>query len=387
MLGPALIGESQANSFHIGVQDQETFDNNLYRLSKGVDATTTVGPGASEQDHINSPSVDLTGQYAIGRQFIELGAQVQDNIYANNSNLNNVSSTDRLTWNWGLGGVLSGQVGADYLRNLVSFVNATTYSRIVYNQTEYFTGARYEIGPHWAIYGGLLNTVFSAAGANENDSRNKAVDMGAELATGSQSSVSIDYRYTDSRYPTSLVIEGFSFDPDFREDRVRILAKRNISEKTAIDVAVGYLRRQYQGNDVIGSFSGPVWRATVSWHPTEKTQFLGITWRQLQSYLTDQTNYYRSTGVSISPVWNVTEKLVMTLTLSREDQTFIGSSINVVNEIARKDTINAQSLDLKYTPLRALIFDLSYRHEQRDSNERLRTYTDGLAMAAVKFLY
>ena len=61
-----------------------------------------------------------------------------DNRYSQNSNLNNVSTIDKATWNWGVASVLSGQVGADFTRSLLSFVNAQIYERNTYEQSEYF---------------------------------------------------------------------------------------------------------------------------------------------------------------------------------------------------------------------------------------------------------
>jgi hypothetical protein len=275
-------------------------------------------------------------------------------------------------------------------------VNATSYQRLVFGQTEYFAAGRYQVGPRLSFYGGLMGSIFSLTGAGEqgNDSRSKAVDFGTELATGEKNTFGLDYRYTDSRFPHSVLLAVGEagpgavapFNPDYREDRARFLFKRILTEKAAIDVAVGYLKRTY-GDSVIGAFSGPTWRATVSWLPTEKTQVLLATWRNLQSYLTDQTNYFKATGVSLQPIWNPTEKLTASLTISRTNESFIGSSVNELNEGSRTSTVNSAGLDLGYLPLKSLVFDFSYRREQRDTNEFLRAYTDGIASATVKFVF
>ena len=44
-------------------------------------------------------------------------------------------------------------------------------------------------------------------------------------------------------------------------------------------------------------------------------------------------------------------------------------------------------MSLTYTPIRALIFDFSYGYEQRDSNEPVHAYNDGLASISVKFMF
>lgn len=386
--GPVLLNGVDDPALDFYVADHQSFDNNVFRLANGVDVQDTVGAGASRADHVNSPAAGLDGQWVLGRQIVNVQLQAADNRYADNTSLNNVSTNDRVAWNWGLGRALSGQLGADYTRALLSFANALVYSRNTYQQSEYFASGRYQVGPRWALYGGFLQNIFNVEDAvtNYNDFRRKAVDMGAELATGSQDTLGLDYRYTDARYPNSIVLENSSFNPDYREDRVRLMVKRALTEKTSIDVSAGYLRRNY-GDSIIGSFSGPVWRAALGWQPTEKTQLVFATWRELQAYLTDATNYYRTTGASIAPTWVPSEKISVSLTVSRESLTFIGSSGDVQNQLARRDTINSQAISLFYTPIRALTFDVSYRHEQRGSNQALRAYNDDLAVAGVKFVF
>jgi len=386
--GPDLIGGVDDPSFDVYVADHELFDSNVYRIPSDADVRAIVGPAAVKQDHINSPTAGIDGQWVFGRQIIDLALRADDNRYAQNTDLNNVSTNDKAAWNWGLGSGLSGQVGVDYLRALVSFVNSFDYVRNTYSRIESFAAARYQIGPRWAIFGGVLSDeiTLSDPSSRVNDLRHKSVDMGLDFATSVENSIGLDYRYTDARYPNAIDLSNTTFDPDYREDRVRFLVKRLLSEKTTLDLNAGYLRRDYS-NAIIGSFSGPIWRGTLGWQPTDKTQLIVSEWRELQAYLTDATNYYRGTGASISPVWIASEKITLAIVVSREDQSFIGSSPNALNETARRDTVNAQQGSLTYTPSRALTFDVSYRYEQRSSNQELRTYNDGLASAGVRFQF
>jgi exopolysaccharide biosynthesis operon protein EpsL len=386
--GPDLIGGVYDNSFSMYVADTERYDSNLFRLPNGTDIATLIGPNASKQDLITSPSGGLDGQWGAGRQVLNFALNVQDNRFSNNSNLNNVATTDKVGWNWGIGDVLTGEVGVQYLQALAGFVNASTFTRNIYSQTNYFAAGRYQLGPHWAVYGGVLESVFGLNQSNSkgNNSRSKSVDMGVDFTTDVQTTFGVDYRYTDARFPNAIALSQTTFDPDFREDRVRFLFKQMLTEKTTIDLSAGFLKRNY-ANSVIDSFSGPIWRASFGWQPTGKTQLILATWRNLQAYLTDQTNYYRSTGASLSPQWNATEKIAVSFSVSREDQSYIGTSPIALNQSARKDTVNGQVANVSYIPTRALSFNLSYRREQRSSNQQLRTYTDGLTSANVKFAF
>jgi hypothetical protein len=386
--GPDLLGGVGDNSFNIYAADKEWFDSNVYRLPNGTDIATVVGPAAAKQDHVNSPAVGLDGQWGIGRQIINLSVNAQDNRYANNSNLNNVSSTDKLIWNWGLGGVLSGQVGINYFRGLAGFVNAVSYTRNIYQQANYFAATRFQVGPRWAIYGGIENSAlgFGQSASRGNNAGTKSADIGFDFVTNIEDTIGLDYRYTDTRYANGIALSNTIFAPDYRDERLRLLLKRVLSEKTSIDLTAGYLKRTY-GNNLIGSFKGPIWSGTLGWQPTGKIQLLASTWRNLRAYLTDQNYYYRSTGGSLSPVWNATEKINVSFLVSRESQSYIGSSPIGGGLPGRRDTVNAQVASITYVPIHALSFDFTYRREQRDSNQHLRTYTDGLASAGVKFVF
>ncbi len=358
--GPRLINDSTDPYFDIYGAFRAQFDNNIFRLPSGADVQQVVGPSASREDHINSPSAGLDGQWALGRQIFSVQAQVADNRYSQNSNLNNVSTIDKATWNWGVASVLSGQVGADFTRSLLSFVNAQIYERNTYEQSQYFAAARYQVGPRWALYGGVLDTNFTVenAATNQNDFRRKAVDMGAELETSRDDSFGVDYRYTDTHYPNAIVASN-STNPDYREDRLRFLAKAVLTEKTTMDLSAGVLKRNYE-NSVIGSFSGPIWRGALGWQPTLKTQLIFAVWRDLQTYLTDTTNYYRTTAESIAPKWTPSEKIAVSIIVTHEDQRYIGTNNSSVSQPGRHDTFNSQVVSLEYTPIRALIFDFSW---------------------------
>ena len=396
--GPALLAGSDANAWNFSVADHQFYDSNVYRLPKDEDVKSQVNADASRSDWYNVPEAAFTGQWGLNRQVFNVGVDVQENRYFNNTALNNLATNDHVIWNYGLGGVLSGQVGATYLRDLVSFVNATGYAPTIYEQQQYFGTMRYQVGPHWTLYGGILDTVAAVAQANANDSRTKAVDLGAEFATDADSTLGMDYRYTDARFPRAVALNeitedgivvalpGAAFEPDFREDRVRFLMKRPLTEKTTLDVAVGYLRRDYS-NSLIPGFSGPTWRGTLGWAPTEKTQLLLTTYRNLQAYLNDQSNYFRATGVSLTPLWNPTERISVSVTVSRETQSYIGSSTSATDQAARHDTVNGEIAAVTFAATRSLFIDATIRHEQRGSNIDARSYVDSLATVGAKFVF
>ncbi len=129
----------------------------------------------------------------------------------------------KLVWNWSLGNRFSGQLGTDYNRSLLGFANTTIYTKDLQDRTEYFGAGRYQIGPHWAVFGGVLeaHTSFSAVAAKVNDFDGKSGSAGVEYATDVNNTFGLEYRYTNAQY--TYINE--SLNPDYREDTTRVIAR------------------------------------------------------------------------------------------------------------------------------------------------------------------
>ena len=388
----------RANRLDLYVGDQFTYDNNVYRLPPNVDLTTLPGIGnnPSRQDDIDTITGGLSGEYLFGqRQSVDVDLRLDENRFIRNTDLNNLSSSDKVAWNWGLGNILSGQVGADYSRQLAGFVNTGIYSRDIATRSEYFASARVQVGPRWTVFGGLLGAKYEVSDPQVvfNNSTAKAVDLGFNFLTNAQNLIGFDYRFTDDRSPNAAELNGITFDPDYREERARLLVKYALTDKTTLDASAGYLRRDYPST-AIGSFSGETWRLTLLWQPTAKTQLFASTWQNLNADLGAQTDYYKSRGVTVSPIWTASEKINLSFALTYENQQYIGSNplgntLGEVQPAQRHDNINSQIGTLAYTPFAPLTFTFSLGHEKRETNDTVFGYNDIRASAGViwKFVH
>ncbi len=374
------------NSFVAFAGDEYSYDDNVYRLAPGVTdlrSLTGTGANATRGDHIDRITLGADGMWNPGRQTVVVDLRADDNRYNSNSNLNNVSTSDKLIWDWSVGSVLSGQVGATYDSALISFVNSTNYSRNLYSVTNYFGAGRYQIGPHWAIFGGVLEsgTTLSDPALRSNDVHSKSVEFGSELATGEKDTLDLEYRYTDARYPL-----GTALNSDYREDMERLVVRHVFTEKTKFDAFVGFLKRDY-ANTSIASFSGDVWRLALQWKPTEKVQLGADAWRNLQAYVTTQSDYYVARGESVSLRWVPREKIAVSGSYTHESQNYIGLSLSQLSLGARRDSVNTPQVGVKYTPFEFLVFDFGYAYEKRNSNESSFQYNDHVISAKVTFKY
>jgi putative beta-barrel porin BBP2 len=390
-------GVERTDHFILSVGDSLTYDNNLYLLPRSVtDLSTLPGIGSSpdRKDYIDRVNGGMDAEWLLGaRQSFDVNLDADYNRYFRNQNLNYVGSNDRVAWNWGLGDALSGKIGVDYLRLLGGFANTDVYSRDIVNRTDYFGSLRYQLGPRWGIFAGLIGTEYTVSGvdATFNNSKSKGVDVGADF-TFDVNRIAFDYRYNDSRAGNAAVLNGVVFDPDFREDRARMLVRYALSEKTLIDASAGYLKREYPST-AIGSFAGEIWRVALQWQPTPKTQLLLGVWQQLSADLTSQTDYFRDRGVSLTPQWVASSKITFSASVSHDDDNYIGSNPVGVIPVetltqARHDKLTGESASMIYTPIQAIMLTVSASHTTRDSNISQFHYNDvqGTVGITYKFL-
>ena len=376
--------------------DTFTYDNNIYRLPASVTNLSTlpgIGRDPSRADYIDSVTGGLSSEWLTGaRQSVDVDLRADYNRYIRNTDLNYVSSTDRVAWNWGLGNALSGKVGVDYTRLTGGFINTQVYSRDIVNRSDYFGSLRLQLGPRWGLFGGLLGTTYSVSGAQAtfNNSRSKGVDLGADFTT-ELSRIGFDYRYNDSRAPNSTILNGVLFDPDYREERARVLFKYALSEKTILDASAGYLKRDYPST-AIGSFSGEIWRLAFQWQPTPKTQLLVGAWQQLDADLTSQTDYFVDKGVSLTPEWIASEKVTVSLNFSHDNENYVGANpvsptlVDLAGP-ARHDTVTSETGSLVYTPIRAIVLTFSAGHAKRNSNLSQFEFNDFQGSANITYKF
>jgi hypothetical protein len=300
--------------------------------------------------------------------------------------LDNVSGKGNLEWDWQLGIYWSGQVGVSYLRELANFADTGFYSRDVVQREDYFGTVRYQVGPHWALYGGFIGADTSQTAVPEQpfDFRSKAGTAGIEFATSSSNTLGLEYRYTNARFPQEFLLNGAPFNSDYDEQTTRILLKYVISAATEFDASAGYLKRDYPESR-FAAFSGDIWRAALQWQPTTRLQWVLTGWRQLAAYVDAESDYFVSNGVSLVPTWIATQSLKLSLTISRENHDYIGSSPSTIAFVSRRDKLKSAQGGLIYAPMDSLIFNLTGRYDKRDSNQARFQFDDTLATASVTY--
>ncbi len=378
------------------VADEYTYDDNLYRIPADFGSVASLlSPNATRGDRVNMASVGGYGQWIAGRQDVDLTVRIDNSHFANNTSLNNTGGDALLTWNWQVGSYFSGDVGAEYNRALAGFGETRYLGRDMVDGTSYFGDAKWQIGPRWALVGGLRDSDYThgAEAAAFNNFRNKTGKVGVQYATGVADVFGLEYQYTDGTYPPNYTFDNVLFDRNFKENSYRGTAQYAINDKLNVDAYAGYLTHTLPSDNILpskvfGNFSGDIWRVTVNWLATEKTQLQVAGWRELHAYMVNASNYFVSKGVSISPVWTPREKITVALEASLEDQSYSNLNTYLASLTApRYDKVTGEQINIYYRPRDQWSVNLFVRHENRDSNESTFSYGDKLASVSVTYKF
>jgi hypothetical protein len=383
---PGLPGGA-INTFQFYVADQETYDDNLFRVPPGIAGVPgAVFPHASQSDAVNTATLGGQGKWALARQEIGFDVRADENRFARNDSLNFVSADAVGTLDWRAGQYLSGQVRTFYDRALASFSETRYAGKDLVTSLEELGSARYQLGPHWAAYGQIRGSYLdhSAPVEQYNDFHMKAGYAGAEYATSVNDTFRFEYRYAYVTFRQNVAqgLGGY----DYKEDTGRFQVNYAVTDKTSIDAYVGYLRRNYT---VVGvdSYSGIIGSARFTWAASDKTQLEVAAWHDLHSYIDAASNYFVAKGVSLAPTWNATEKVSLTLLGSYEKQNYISSNGNVLALGLRDAAGYMEQATLRYVPRDRWIVDVFFRHAKRQSNQFTFTYDDNLVSGSVTYRF
>jgi hypothetical protein len=376
-----------ARGLHFYVDAQSAYDDNLFRLPGSLNSQQ-VGqlPGAIRDERIDSGSIDMTGNWTAGLQAVVLDLQAQNNRFAHNTALDNTAADGKLEWDWRLTDRWSGKVGGNFDRALASFANNYFLGKDLLDTSGYFGEFDWRLGTHWVATATAKRTTTSHSAVirkvDDYSSNSGAFDIDYTDSLGDV--FGGEYRYANGLYPHEAEINGLPFDRSYHDSTTGFHITYLLTGKTTFRGSAGYLKRTYP-NAVIGNFSGNIWRASLEWQASAKSDLLISAWRELNAYLDSQSDYFVSQGASIAPTWTPTEKLALSLTYSRERESYIGSNPGPLTPAGRRDTVTSGQLAATWTPRRFLTATLSYRLARRQSDISALAFDDHIVSLNVRF--
>jgi len=369
--------------------EQLTYDDNLFRLPSGyISATADLGD-YSRSDHINEVSAGATERLVSDLQNFSFDFRVNRDNYAQNTELDNTSGNASLVWNWGIASKWSGQLSADYSRAIINFATTRTFQRDLLDTTSFLASGRYQVGPVWALTAQIQNadTAHTLDSAADQDSHVTSGAMGVQLATAAQNTVELQYRYARASFPNETASPG-AVQGDFHDSTELLLLQYLPSDKTVLSANGGYLRQSY-ADPTLSPYSGEIWHASFKWLPGEKTTIALGASRDLAAYVSAASEYFVDEGESASISWQATQAFTFSLLGTWDHQTYLPGSNQLAvgtgeDYFQRRDHIRDQRVAVAYVPRDWLEVNLSFRLEERESNDSSYTYDDRLTLASIK---
>ena len=358
------------------VSESLTYDNNLYRISKD----RQLGPQMEMGDFINNASAGGRIHKTLSRQIFDLDLQVDDNRYAANKQLDNVSTKDSAVWRWQVGQDWSGKLGAEYSRSLAGFANTQFFALDLLDRPAYYFDIRYQLNSNLRFDAGWRksDTTHSADARKNQNIEAQTSHGGVTFLTSSGNSLGVEYAHTDARFPLrQLSFDVGASDIAYQENLARALFKYDFSAKLHFDGQVGYLIRSHP-NLSQTDYQGEIWRIGMSWIPTAKTLVAVSTWHELAAFAELASSYYISEGVSFTPSWSITNKIVLSGQVRAETQDHSG---------LRKDELFSSQVGVIYTPVNCAELNLAYQFYQRDSNRQFYSYVGDSVTATVRLKF
>ena len=259
---------------------------------------------------------------------------------------------------------LKGNIGGQYDRHQLSFVDINTSSsspqNLSYIETAQMakTSATYDMNSHWHIdAGGSYSTA-------------KLPDAGAQSYDMSQSEGNVGVKFTGSaKLTTGINIDrqnghyNNSTRPGYTQTLYQYTIDYKLGARTSVNGGIGYNKRVQTGTDlptnITGSFS-------FNQQLTAKTSYY-IQFRRTQDTYNTAFGSQLTTAGIIGVNWQATQKISLAGNYE-QDKAQVTGDISGTTNTRRDDKLKAANVSLKYTALRWLTISPYYRYQKRDSD-------------------
>ena len=389
---PLLFAQSARadadDTFNIVPSISVMHDDNLFRLSSGVDPQTVLGKSTKADDiTVSSLAFKINKPYSLQR--FELEASLVDYRYKNFSYLSYRSQPYKAAWRWSLTPRLHGNLTTDHTTSLNNFTDYTGYTRrnTHTNENTRFDGVA-DIGASWHLLGGLSRATItnSELTVGEGDSRVNRAEFGIRHTTPSGSALSVVTRSGRGNYinrsdplPATLIDNRF----DDSENEVRVLWP--ITGKTSIDGRLAHFKRKH-AHFAERDFDGAVGNINVNWQISAKSFLTVGVARELSSYQTNNTNYTSTDRLTVVPLWQISAKTALRGRYDYARRDYVGGSA-LGSSSNRSDTVRTAMIALEWQPYRTLSLNSSIQNEKRSSNQPGLDYASTVYSVAAQMTF
>ena len=352
-------------------------DDNALRAETGErsDTITRIGGGVRHEARL------------VGRQRIRLEGRGDYYKYSELERLDHFAYSVAGNWLWEVGNQLSGTVLVGHDRRQVD-VSETQVERLdIAKSARVAATAGYLVMPSLRVRGGLAGTRSDRSASRETETRSTSATVGADYVSPLANTVGIEYRATNGEAPSPEVVAGIgTVNNDYSEREVSLVATYALGTQLRTGLRIGHTSRDYDQVSA-RNFDGLTGRLSVDWLPGNKTILGFEAYREPRSIVDVAASHVLVRGAAFGPRWAVTNKLVLSARLVREQRSFEGDPALAAGGTLRDEDLHLWRFALGWEPQRFWQIGVAFDRGERESNIVGRGYQYTAIMANAAYTW
>lgn len=370
-LSPAAAQESGEGDVLTAILGYSlTADSNLFRRPESA---------KPQSDVVSIASGSLRFDKSHSQQRFLLEATESLNRYRALSYLDFDATSYRGEWSWNIDPRLNIRISADRSRSLAPFEDTLGVLRNVSTRESRGVSLNGRLFGGWSWLSSISRSDQTSEQGivNQPDQRTDGMEVGIKYALPSGDSLTVARRSSTGNYLNFSAAPGVT-GSSFRQEETELKGIWKMSGKSELAWRLGEVERI---NEQIGqrNFSGMVGDLGYTWKPTAKLSF-NITANQNKAPLQDPSfSYILTKGVTLAPIWQITEKVSLYMRLARTTSTDSGSGVIPAVGLARKDNLSRAEIGADWSPKRKIHIKASMERQQRSSTKALFGFEANIA--------
>ena len=296
------------DTLEVFVQENVTYDSNVFRLSKKLEPTQVIGD-PQRDDWIYTTSVGAALNMPFSLQRLKLGFVWYDSRYRHYKDINHRGHVLDGSYAWAITPRLTGELGYREAETLASFANIQDRRPDLITARMAYANAAWFMTPSWRLHGDL-NAQQTEHSENRalNDLESAAGEVGLSYVTAQENRIGIAARVERGRSPEERLLFGLPFDNEYEQSGIGIQGRWVVTGHSRFDGRIDYIKREYE-QVTQRNYSGPTFAATYTWTPTGKITVATKLQRDIAPLEDITASFVLVTGVTVRPDWAITDKI------------------------------------------------------------------------------
>lgn len=281
-------------------------------------------------------------------------------------------------WNWGIFSDLSGDIGSTYTQSLTPYSQFHTEQLNLRTERRNYFDESWLMTPRWALRAAISEDRLTYDLDSEQPLNrvqhihNIGLDYLSPL--GNKAGITLQHERDD--FPVLQNIGPFAVDNSYTEDEVLTDVDYTYSPTMHFHMTAGWLRwkfDEFSQRDISGATAA----LNLYWTPTPKSTVTTTIWHGVSATQELTVNYSVNEGMSVGPVWNVSDKVQAGGSLRAERLDYANSTnLGPGQAPQRIDIMRDVSASLVYTPERRVQITLVMYADRLNSTVAINQYRD-----------